>query len=186
MLDARSIELQMWASSGWRVQCNCIHRRYNMREEFDLYERWDDEPTNPSVRIVRPRVLVAEDDPKLREMVSDRLRRDGCEVLDVATGDEALGLMEMIEAREAPIDCLDLVIMDVRMPGLSGIEVVYLLRAFRWETPILLMTAYPEPDLLDEARRLGVSILAKPFGFSRLSEAAGKAMTDRPIAKVAS
>ncbi|MEO8841066.1 MAG: response regulator [Kofleriaceae bacterium] len=151
-----------------------------MRKKFDPSDFWEDEPTNPFARVPRPRVLVAEDDPKMREMVSDRLRRDGCDVVDVATGDEALGLMDMIAARQAPIDDLDLVIMDVRMPGLSGIEVVYLLRAFRWNTPILLMTAYPEPALLDEADRLGVPILAKPFGFSRLTEAAGAAMRERP------
>ena len=141
-----------------------------MRAEIDPYEGWD-EPTNPFARVPRARVLVAEDDPKMREMVSERLRRDGCEVIEVGSGDEALGLMELIAAHQAPIGDLELVIMDVRMPGLSGIEVVYLLRAFRWNTPILLMTAYPEPELLDEANRLGVSVLSKPFAFSRLSKA---------------
>ncbi len=151
-----------------------------MRAEFDPYEGWDDESTDPFARVSRVRVLVAEDDPKMREMVSERLRRDGFEVIEVGSGDEALGLMELIAAHQAPIDDLDLVIMDVRMPGLSGIEVVYLLRAFRWNTPILLMTAYPEPELLDEANRLGVSVLSKPFGFSRLTEAAVAAMREPP------
>lgn len=150
-----------------------------MRADFDPYEGWDDR-TNTLANVARARVLVAEDDPKLREMVSERLRRDGCEVIEVGSGDEALSLMELITARQAPIDDLELVIMDVRMPGLSGIEVVYLLRAFRWNTPILLMTAYPEPELLDEAKRLGVSVLSKPFGFSRLSAAAAAAMREPP------
>lgn len=151
-----------------------------MRAEFDPYEGWDDQSTNPFARVLRARVLVAEDDPKMREMVSERLRRDGCDVIDVGSGDEALGLMELIASNQAPIDDLELLIMDVRMPGLSGIEVVYLLRAYRWNTPILLMTAYPEPELLEEAHRLGVSVLPKPFGFSRLSEAAVAAMRAPP------
>ncbi len=157
-----------------------------MRAEFDPYKGWADEPNDPFARVLRARVLVAEDDPKMREMVSERLRRDGCEVIEVGSGDEALGLMELIASHQAPIDDLELVIMDVRMPGLSGIEVVYLLRAYRWNTPILLMTAYPEPELLDEAHRLGVSVLPKPFGFSRLTGAAIAAIrAPRAIPRVA-
>ncbi len=151
-----------------------------MRAEFDPYEGWADELTGPFARVPRARVLVVEDDPKMREMVSDRLRRDGCEVFEVGSGDEALGLLELIASHQAPIDDLELVIMDVRMPGLSGIEVVYLVRAFRWKTRILLMTAYPDPELLAEATRLDVSVLSKPFGFARLSEAAVAAMRAPP------
>ena len=101
-------------------------------------------------------------------------------MIEVGSGDEALCVMKVIAEHESSADDLALVIMDVRMPGLSGLEVVYLLRAWRWNTPILLMTAYPDPELLAEARRLGVPILAKPFRLSRLSEAA--AIRARPVA----
>ena len=154
-----------------------------MRAMFDPYVAWndrDDEPTDPFARIPRARVLVAEDDPTMREMVSARLRRDGCDVIEVGSGDEALCVMKVIAEHESSADDLALVIMDVRMPGLSGLEVVYLLRTWRWNTPILLMTAYPDPELLAEGRRLGVPILAKPFRLSRLSEAA--AIRARPVA----
>ena len=127
-------------------------------------EAWETAPTNPFLRPARTRVLVAEDDPAMRRIVVGRLRRDGCDVLEVASGDAAVATL-----RASPE--LALVIMDVRMPGLSGVEVVHTLRAWKWNTPVLLMTAFPDPRLVDEAHRLGARVLAKPFGLARLSRA---------------
>lgn len=138
---------------------------------FDPYEGWEDERTQPFARTARMRVLVAEDDHEMREMVGARLRRDGCEVVECASGDEAICVMKVIAEHESTQKDIELMVMDVRMPGMTGVDVLYQLRAWQWKTPILLMTAFPEPDLLDEAQRLGVSVLAKPFGLAKLSEA---------------
>jgi CheY-like chemotaxis protein len=146
-----------------------------MRTDYDPNgEGWDDRPILRWPGPPRIRVLVAEDDPHLREMVATRLRREGYDVLDVGSGDEALALMKVIAEHE--LDDLELVIMDVRMPGMSGLDVVHTLRAWHWDTPVLLITAYPEPHVIAEAKQLGVTMLAKPFAFPRLSLAAMEAM----------
>jgi CheY-like chemotaxis protein len=97
-----------------------------------------------------------------------RLRADGLEVIEAENGDDALDQLGMQE--------LDLLVMDVRMPGRSGLEVAYLVRTWRATTPVVLVTAYPEPELFDEVDRIGATLLAKPFAFSHLSEAAMAAL----------
>ena len=129
-----------------------------------------------------PRVLVAEDDDDLRSLVADQLRRDGCEVLEAANGDEALNVISEIVAGDGHSDNLQLVVMDLRMPGLSGIEVMYLMRTMHCPTPVLVVTAYPDPSLFEEVERLGGTVLPKPFGFARLSAAASAAMKVSPTA----
>jgi len=140
---------------------------------------WEEEPTNPLEKLELARVLVAEDDDALRTMMAARLRNDGCEVIEASTGDEALDVITQVWEGSGPLDGLDLLIMDVRMPGLSGIEIAYLLRSWRVCAPVLFVTAYPEPDLLAEVRQLQGRILAKPFGLSRLSSAANEALRTR-------
>ena len=55
---------------------------------------------------------------------------------------------------------------------MTGLEVVYLMRTWHSETPILLVTAFPDPDLLEECRRLRVPVLKKPFPLYQLRAAA--------------
>jgi CheY-like chemotaxis protein len=140
---------------------------------------WDEEPTNRLEKLEMARVLVAEDDDALRTMMVARLRNDGCEVIEARTGEEALEVITQVWDGQGPLDALDLLIMDVRMPGLSGIEIAYLLRSWHVWAPVLFVTAYPEPRLLAEIRQLQGRIIAKPFGLSRLSSAANEALRTR-------
>jgi CheY-like chemotaxis protein len=137
-----------------------------------MLTEWDEEPTHEYPSLTRSRVLVAEDDPELRELVADRLRREGCEVITVGTGGEALDRI----AKAEPSTELDLAILDVRMPGMSGLEVVYLVRTWDLAIPLLLVTAFPEPELIEECDRLRVPILQKPFPLYRIGSVARTAM----------
>ena len=150
-----------------------------MHHQLHRHHDWDDEPTNPFEQLQTARILLAEDDPALRAMMAARLRQDGCEVAEAHTGDEALDLIATISNGEAPLAELDLVIIDVRMPGLSGLEVIRLLRSWNWSTPVLFVTAYPDPELAAEIGELDARLLAKPFGLSRLSNAALEAIRQR-------
>lgn len=143
---------------------------------MDPRDAWDDEPTGRINVETTARVLVVEDDPELRAMISNRLRHDGCEVVEACSGQDALERLDESDTYERP---LDLVVMDVRMPGISGLEVTYLIRSWRWRTPIVLVTAYPEPELFEEAARLDAQLLAKPFAFAKLSQAAMTAVRGR-------
>jgi len=143
------------------------------------HQEWEDEPTKLFQRLQTAHVLVAEDDDDLREMIAERLRRDGCEVIEARSGDEALEMITMILDRRTGFEALDLVIMDVRMQGMSGMEVVEILRKASWDAPVLFVTAYPDPALRARAARLHADLLAKPFGLSRLSKAASEAIRRR-------
>ncbi len=101
-------------------------------------------------------VLVVDDDPTVREVVATYLRRDGLEVLEAADGPTALEA----DADAAP----DLVVLDLMLPGLDGLEVFRRMRARRGSVPVVMLTARG-----DEADRvLGLEVgaddyVAKPF-----------------------
>ena len=71
-------------------------------------------------------ILIVEDDPRIAEIEGDYLRRAGYEVLTTATGEEALTLARA----RAP----SLIVLDVRLPGISGVDVA---RALRRESAVL-------------------------------------------------
>lgn len=143
------------------------------------YEDFQEEqPTNPAFG--KPRILVAEDDPHLRRLITARLRRDSFDVVEAASGAGALAILKMIALHGWPIDDLDLIIMDVRMPGPSGLELAGMLRDAKATTPILLMTAYPDEELLAKTARLGVPVIAKPFDLDQLSDCAVGALMGVP------
>lgn len=144
-----------------------------MTRQSNMHEGWEDEPTARFVRATSLRVLVAEDDAELRSMMANRLRGDGCVVAEAVSGVDALEVLDDAAALGVP---LDLVVMDVRMPGMTGVELGHVIRGRNWATPILLVTAYPDAELFAEARRLDAQLLAKPFAFAKLSEAARRAV----------
>ncbi len=130
----------------------------------------DEEPTTPHATLARARILVVEDDSRFRGMVSTRLDRDGYDVYTAADADEALALLRFVQ-RGWPTDNLELVIIDHHLPGGSGLEVLRQLRAEHDRTPALLMTAYPDAEVIDEASKYGASVLFKPFSLDHLCDA---------------
>lgn len=136
---------------------------------------FDDEPTNPEERALRARVLVVDDDEGLRTLIIARLRREGFEVIEARSGFEALEALTIV-SRNPNEQQLDLLVMDVRMPGATGLEIARMLRAAGWEVPVVLITAFPDRELLVESAQLGLTVLAKPFALERLSSAAIAAM----------
>jgi len=145
--------------------------RFEMLDSGDF----DDEaPTNPELRALRPRVLVVEDDATLRGLIAARMRREAFEVIEAGSGHEALDLLALSMG-----DDLDLVVMDVRIPGTSGLDIARMLRANDWELPVVLMTAFPDAEIVAEAARLELALLAKPFLLDQLSDAAIAALTAR-------
>ena len=101
-------------------------------------------------------LIVAEDDPFLREWLITVLQGLEAEVLPAANGRE----LALLLARVKPID---LVITDIRMPGPSGLDVLTAARAEGSAVPFLLITGYGGPDVLAAAAELGATVLGKPF-----------------------
>lgn len=130
----------------------------------------DEEPTSPHQKLARARILVVEDDTRFRGLVSTRLDRDGYDVYTAANADEALALLRFVQ-QGWPTDNLELVIIDNHLPGGTGLEVLRQLRAEHDTTPALIMTAFPDAFVIDEAGKYGASVLLKPFSLDYLCEA---------------
>jgi CheY-like chemotaxis protein len=128
-------------------------------------------------RSVRARVFVAEDDAAMRSMVVWALLNDGHEVYEVASGEELLSLMGAVTSGRGaealnPACGVDLIVLDHRMPTIKGLTVARRLRRAQWSVPLILMTAFPSDELVNEAHQLNVHVLAKPFSLRDLSESA--------------
>lgn len=122
-------------------------------------------------RTRRPDVLLAEDDEPFRRLIATALRRDGFEVAEARTGRE---LLTMVAARmQRGIDPFDLVITDIRMPVMSGLDAIAGLRSADWATAIIVITAFGDDLTRAEARRLGAqAMFSKPFDLVDLRTAA--------------
>jgi CheY-like chemotaxis protein len=113
-----------------------------------------------------PRVLLAEDDDEMRLLLADELRHDGYDVLEARDGKEME--LRLKSVRHCPLTAPDVIIMDVRMPGHSGLEILTLLRTANWTTPVVLITAFPEPDIVARASELNATVFGKPFDIDDL------------------
>lgn len=116
------------------------------------------------------RVLVAEDSDDTRAVVAAILRDDGFDVVEARSGVELLDRLGVGET--APQRPIDLVISDVRMPKLDGIEALAKARKADVSTPFILMSAYGGRGAQQRARELrAVMFLKKPFSLFELRDA---------------
>jgi len=114
-------------------------------------------------------VMLAEDDPAMREMLTKVLSDDGYEVIQAKDGDELITRLHELAALPHGRDTLAVVISDVRMPKLDGLDVLTALRCAAWGTPVVLITAFGDEALHREATALGAAaLLDKPFALDRL------------------
>jgi CheY-like chemotaxis protein len=114
--------------------------------------------------VLRTRVLLAEDDREMRSLLAQTLRDEGYEVVEAADGEEAARYLDIESTDGGPATAVDMVVADVRMPAASGLDLLADLRNFDWVTGVVLISAFADQSVHDEARRLGASaLLAKPF-----------------------
>ncbi len=117
-----------------------------------------------------PLILVADDDESLRRVLEFRLREAGYEVLTAENGLTALDFF-----MERPVDCL---ITDLRMPGLTGLELLQRAGAIRSEVPVVVITAYGDMETAVEAMRAGAfDFITKPFNHEQILLTVRKALT---------
>src|SRR5689334_2381104 len=102
------------------------------------------------------RVLVVDDDENLRLVVRTFLKRDGYEVEVASGGEEALALVETFGP--------DVILTDVRMPKMSGLDLLATLKAKGNEATVIVMSAYGNVDAAIEAMKAGAyDYIQKPF-----------------------
>lgn len=119
--------------------------------------------TETDVTLVPPRVRVvlAEDEAIVRLDLKETLEEEGYEVVgDTGRGDHAVELVAELDP--------DVVILDIRMPGLDGIEAASRIAASH-DAAVVILTAYSQRDLVDRAIEAGaLAYLVKPFQRSEL------------------
>src|SRR5450755_1488205 len=107
------------------------------------------------------RVLLAEDDRGLREVLARGLRENGYAVDAVPDGQQAISFLRVYE--------YEVVVLDWRMPGLSGLDVLRQMRRNRSPTPVLMLTARDAPaDRVTGLDQGADDYLIKPFDFAEL------------------
>lgn len=118
---------------------------------------------------LKSRILVIEDDAGIAGGLKKELQAEGYEVAVANRGDHGL-----TQAKEQPID---VVITDLKMPGLSGLELVEQLHASKPKLPIILMTAFGTTETAIEATKLGAyDYLLKPFEMTELLDLVAKSV----------
>ena len=109
----------------------------------------------------KPRILIVDDEPSLRDMLRIVLRRDGFDVLLAANGREAIAVLEK--------ERVDLLLSDIRMPDVGGVDVLRAAKALNRDIIAFMMTAFASTDSAVEAMRLGaVDYFTKPFNMDEL------------------
>jgi two-component system, NtrC family, response regulator HydG len=102
------------------------------------------------------RVLVVDDEPGMRVTLAANLELDGFSVVEAESGEQALAL--------AGASTFDLVITDIRMPGINGVELFRKLREVAPTVPVVLMTGFALEDMVKGALEDGAyAVLNKPF-----------------------
>ncbi len=119
-------------------------------------------------KAVTTTILVVENDTIVRTAVRRYLKSQGHRVVEAANGIEALAQLK--------VQTVDLVLTDVNMPGMHGVELIRRLRQEEPKMPIVVMTGLPERvDLLEH--ELGLQcVLTKPFELEDLSNAVRQAL----------
>src|SRR3982750_89079 len=122
----------------------------------------------------KSRVLVIDDEAAIRDSLRMTLEYEGYEFLGAATGQEGLALAE----RDAP----DLVLLDVKMPGMDGIEVLDRLRNMNDQLPIVVISGHGTIGTAVEATKKGAfDFIEKPFASERILVSLRNALDHRQL-----
>ncbi|MCJ7744013.1 MAG: response regulator [Dehalococcoidales bacterium] len=101
-------------------------------------------------------ILIVDDEPIVRESIRDWLKDAGYKVATAETGEEALALVGKQD--------FSVIIMDVRLPGKTGVTVLKEVKALKPGIKSIIITAYPSAEMVAEAKKLGVvDYLIKPI-----------------------
>jgi len=118
------------------------------------------------------RILVVDDDPGMLDTLSDVLAATGYETSRASSGRAAI--------EKAQANRFDLIVMDVQMPGLNGVQTLHALRALDPHVSVIMMTAYTRDELVEESQRTtGFEVLSKPLDLERMLPLVKRIVTSR-------
>lgn len=122
------------------------------------------------------RLLVVEDEAFLREVIAESLQETGHEVVAVGDGNAGLAVLESDAA-------FDVLVSDIRLPGISGYELAAAGKALRPELKVILMTGYA-PSLPPELQSAVYRVLQKPFRIDCLAGVVAGALAGADAAAI--
>jgi two-component system response regulator AtoC len=116
------------------------------------------------------RVLVVDDEPLIRWSIAETLKEHGHTVLEAENGAAALRELQ----RSFPP--VDVVLLDYRLPDVQNLALLAQIRQIAPLTPVILMTAFGSPEVIEGARHLGAcDVMHKPFDMSELEAVVARA-----------
>ncbi len=123
-------------------------------------------------------VLVVDDEPDVRKVVRMTLEKSGYDVIEAEDGEKAI---EEIKKGEHSI-LLNLIITDIRMPNMNGIDVINYYRKEWTSVPIIVLTGFPDLDMATTMLQHGVSdYLVKPVESEKLRASVAKALSQKEV-----
>lgn len=118
-----------------------------------------------------PLVLVIDDQPGIRKLLNEVLSEEGYNVVTAGNGYE--GLQRAKEQKPA------LILMDMKMPGMDGIETLREIKRYNQTIKVIMMTAYGELEMVNQAQLLGAeNYITKPFDINALCQLIEKTLSD--------
>ncbi len=122
----------------------------------------------------RARLLVIDDEPDMLRMLSFMLSLEGFEIATVASGGEAIRLMEA--------ERFDLALTDLRMPGMDGFQTIKALKALDPLLAIIVATGYATPETTGLCKAIGAfDLIKKPFNVLELTSLLRRALEAREV-----
>jgi len=125
-----------------------------------------------------PRLLLAEDDDGLRPLLAERFRAEGFEVIEAEDGAAVVEYLAESIVQNSRHPGFDLIVSDIRLPGLNALDVLRGARGALEATPVILITAFGDQRTRDRALLLGASaVFDKPLDVDDLIDAAYRLLT---------
>src|SRR5690606_33823322 len=144
------------------------------REHDGVSGEVEDEDVASFATTTSARILVVEDDPTVRKLVTGILQRSGHQVLAAADGESALSLLA------DTTEPVQLAIMDVVMPGMNGREVAERLATYSADIKVLYMSGYTDDEVIHRGvRDLSSRFIQKPFTAGELTRKVNEVLGSR-------
>lgn len=119
------------------------------------------------VEVVKEKILIVDDQFGIRILLNEVFQKEGYQTFQAANGIQALDILQ----KHNP----DLVLLDMKIPGMDGVEILKRMKVIDPEIRVIIMTAYGELDMIQEAKNLGaLTHFAKPFDIDDIRAAVRK------------